>query len=396
MTWAEKPLSEIAKVSSGQSAPQDANAFTEKGRPFIRAGSLKFLSLGKSEAQCEKITDENAKKFKLKLYPKDTIVFAKSGMSAKIGRVCRLKQSAYIVSHLATVIPNEGVDPSFLMRWFEKNPPSRLIPNEAYPSIRTSEISMLKISLPPLEEQKQIAAILDKADAICKKRKQAIELTEQFLRSAFLDMFGDPITNPKGWDIVPLQDLLEEKAINGAYYPKEDYSNDGITMVHMADAFNGKVSLEGIKRVRASEVDVNKFGLRSTDILVSRRSLTYKGAAKPCLIPSLEEPLIFESSLIRIRPDQSKVLTSYLFNYLQNDAARSKYVFPLVTRSTISGINQSNLMKVKVILPPLDVQRHFSVVEESTEEQGNLRKSHLLKLDTLFNSLQSRAFRGEL
>jgi len=68
-----------------------------------------------------------------------------------------------------------------------------------------------EIPLPPLEEQRRIAAILDKADAIRKKRKKAIELTETFLRSVFLDMFGDPVTNPKGWNPVKLQNVCTPK-----------------------------------------------------------------------------------------------------------------------------------------------------------------------------------------
>ena len=130
--------------------------------------------------------------------------------------------------------------------------------------------------------------------------------------------------------------------------------------------------------------------------MVSRRSLNYKGSAKPCLIPETDEPLIFESSLIRVRPDRERVLTIYLFHYLLNDRARTKYVFPLVTRSTISGISQSNLMKVKVVLPPLDLQHRFAAIVESIEHQKASQRAHLAELDTLFASLQSRAFRGDL
>jgi type I restriction enzyme S subunit len=73
---------------------------------------------------------------------------------------------------------------------------------------------------PPLEEQKRIAQILDKADEIRQKRKQAIQLTEQLLKSTFLDMFGYPVINPKGWDVKPLEKLLSEPLQNGAYYEK--------------------------------------------------------------------------------------------------------------------------------------------------------------------------------
>ncbi|MDW2018839.1 restriction endonuclease subunit S [Vibrio sp. 704] len=74
--------------------------------------------------------------------------------------------------------------------------------------VGTPFLKQIEIPLPPLEEQKRIAAILDKADAIRQKRKQAIDLADEFLRSVFLDMFGDPVTNPKGWEVKPLRDVV--------------------------------------------------------------------------------------------------------------------------------------------------------------------------------------------
>ena len=74
---------------------------------------------------------------------------------------------------------------------------------------RPAEVERIEIPLPPLAEQKRIAAILDKADAIRRKRQQAIQLADDFLRAVFLDMFGDPVTNPKGWEIAELGSISE-------------------------------------------------------------------------------------------------------------------------------------------------------------------------------------------
>jgi len=264
------------------------------------------------------------------------------------------------------------------------------------PGLNRADAYEQRLLFPPIAEQKRIAGILDAADALRVKRRDAIANLDTLLQSTFLTLFGDPITNPMGWDSLPMKKLLAEKSINGAYYPKEMYTDNGIRMVHMADAFYGVVAIDRVKRVNAPDRDVEKYGLYSSDILVSRRSLNYEGSAKPCLIPDLSEPLIFESSLIRVRPDQTRVLTIYLYHYLQNNRARGKYVFPLVTRSTISGINQSNLMKVKVILPDLDRQQEFATIVESIAKQKAQQRAHLAELDTLFASLQSRAFNGEL
>ena len=228
------------------------------------------------------------------------------------------------------------------------------------------------------------------------KRREALALLDTLLQATFLDLFGDPVINPKEWEVVPLQGLLDAKPISGAYYPKERYAATGVPMVHMADAFYGVVDVSTVKRVDIPDCDVDKYELRQSDLLVSRRSLNYEGSAKPCLIPKLAEPLIFESSLIRLRPNLGRILTLYLYHYLQNESARSHFVFPLVTRSTISGISQSNLMKVLVMVPHLDVQRTFVKIVESVEQQKVAHRAYLAELDTLFASLQFRAFRGEL
>ena len=294
----------------------------------------------------------------------------------------------------------DKLDPRFLFHWVKTDVFVRRMVDVAtganYPAVSDAKVKASKIPLPPLAEQKRIAVILDATDALRAKRREALAQLDTLLQSIFLDMFGDPVTNPMVWDVKPLNELLGEKSTNGAYYPKDAYSSVGTRMVHMANAFYGVVNPNEVKRVDAPLADIEKYGLLPTDILISRRSLNYQGSAKPCLIPGTDEPLIFESSLIRVRPDREKVLTIYLFHYLMNDRARAKYVFPLVTRSTISGISQSNLMKVKVVLPPLDLQLRFAAVVESIEQQKVSQRAHLAELDTLFASLQSRAFRGDL
>jgi len=229
-----------------------------------------------------------------------------------------------------------------------------------------------KIPLPPLEEQRRIAAILDKADGVRRKRKEAIRLTEELLKSTFLEMFGDPVTNPKGWRKISLGELLAEPLQNGAYFPKERYveAPDGVEMVHMSDAFYNFVERGNLKRVQVTSEEFEKYKLIPNDVLIARRSLNYEGSAKPCLISETAQPLIFESSLIRVRLNAEVIDSFFFFSYMLEPRARSAYVFPNVTKSTISGINQAGLKRISVLAPPMSIN--------------------------LFNSLLQRAFRGEL
>lgn len=268
----------------------------------------------------------------------------------------------------------------------------------SYPAVSDSIIKQYSIPLPPLEEQRRIAAILDKADAVRRKCQSAIALTEELLRSAFLEMFGDPVTNPKGWEVVNIGDLLAEPLQNGAYFPKDRYIEDGtgIEMVHMSDAFYSVIKRSNLRRVIATQEDIEKYGLNSNDVIIARRSLNYEGAAKPCLVPDSQEPLIFESSLIRVRLKQNILDPIFFFSYMLQPRARATYVFPHVTTSTISGINQAGLQRVQVLVPPIHLQKSYRKFYEKIMSSICLYQKHLENSDNLFNSLLQRAFQGEL
>ena len=202
-----KTIGEFCQVFAGSSAPQDKAVFVSEGIPFVRAGSLEHLCRGGSLDDCEQINREIGTKLKLKLAPAGTILFAKSGMSAMKDRVHCLPREAYVVSHLAGLIPNESVDSRYLAYWFHVNPPSRLINDPAYPSIRLSDISKMKFDPPSLNKQKRIISILDKANEIKNESDKAQILREDLVQSLFYDMFGDPVANPMDWQIQVLGDV---------------------------------------------------------------------------------------------------------------------------------------------------------------------------------------------
>ena len=396
MTWEPKTLAEIATVSSGQSAPQETNAFSEYGTPFIRAGSLEFLIKGKGLSQCEKISEEKARAHRLKLFPKGTIVFAKSGMSAKLARVYQLEEPAYVVSHLATVIPKGMVSSAFLKHWFDKNPPSRLIPNEAYPSIRISEIERLKIPLPPLEEQKRIAAILDKADAIRKKRQQAIELADQFLRSAFLDMFGDPITNPKGWPTSIMKDCIADISSGWSAKGEEKERGKGEWGVLKISAVtSGRFRPAEYKVVGSIEPGKKIIVPKKGDLLFSRAN-TRELVAATCLVEEDCERLFLPDKLWRLTVNDD-MKSEYLRYLLAHPRYRS-YLTRQATGTSGSMLNVSRqkLMSMKLPQPPIEVQQAFSDLVWKTYQLQKTNANSAEKMTSQFNSLSQRAFRGEL
>ncbi|MGF6172812.1 restriction endonuclease subunit S [Ensifer sp. 4252] len=163
--WKEVKLGRIWKVTTGQPAPNNPDAYCDEGIPFLRVSCLAPLLKGRSEGSFEKVSPKTVDQYRLKLFPAGTIVFAKSGMSAKLGRVYRLEGNAYLVSHLAALLPNPSkADERFLFYYLQMYPPSDLIQGDGFPSIKTSLIAERHVNLPPLPEQIAIADCLDASD----------------------------------------------------------------------------------------------------------------------------------------------------------------------------------------------------------------------------------------
>ena len=154
------------------------------------------------------------------------VLFSKDGTVGKVHVVRESKKFA-VLSSLAILRPSTRLDSNYLghilrspsvVRQASKNKTG-----SALRRIILGDIKKLTIPLPPLPEQKRIAAILDKADAIRRKRQQAIQLADDFLRAVFLDMFGDPVTNPKGWEVRPLGQISNfENGDRSSAYPSGD------------------------------------------------------------------------------------------------------------------------------------------------------------------------------
>ena len=151
-------LSKIAVISAGQGAPQGTDVFGTTGTPFIKAGDLADLISGKQESEIQQVSNSIAEKYKLKLYPAGSVLFAKSGMSCMKGYVYKTTGECYVVSHLAIINP-VNCNGDYLKYYFQYRKPNTLVKDEAYPSISLNDIGNMEISLPNEQEQKNVAYI---------------------------------------------------------------------------------------------------------------------------------------------------------------------------------------------------------------------------------------------
>lgn len=262
-------------------------------------------------------------------------------------------------------------------------------------SVSIGNLKTIPVSVPSLEEQRRIADILDRAEALRAKRRAALAQLDELTQSIFIDMFGDPVTNPKGWLRIKLEKLIANGPQNGLYKPASDYGS-GTPILRIDAFYDGKVTkLSKLKRLRVSDEELNLYRLSPKDIVINRvNSMEYLG--KSALIPDLNEPIVFESNMMRFCVDQSKIEPQYLVQFLQTNFIKGQIMNSAKHAVNQSSINQKDVKGFQVNVPPIHLQNEFSHIIATLEKIKTAHKASLAELDALFASLKYRAFRGEL
>lgn len=236
------------------------------------------------------------------------------------------------------------------------------------PRLSPKELANFQIPVPALNEQRRIAAILDAADALRAKRREAIAQLDAFLQSTFIEMFGDPATNPKGWETRSLGEILKVR------------SGDGLTAKEMAPG--GLFSVYGGNGINGYH---DRYMFEEPKIILGRVGV-YCGAIH------LTKPRSWVTdNALYVRELLLPIDTLYLVEALK--AANLNQYASQAAQPLISG---GRIYPVRISLPPLDLQRRFAAIVESVEKQKARMQAHLAELDALFASLQHRAFNGEL
>ena len=261
------------------------------------------------------------------------------------------------------------------------------------PRLSPKVLETFKIPLPPLEEQRRIAAILDKADGVRRKRKEAIRLTEELLRSTFLEMFGDSVTNPKGWEVKRLGEICTNFQ-NGIGKNSEHYGH-GSKVANISDLYEWHRFIpEKYSLLDVTPKEIEKYSLMRGDLLFVRSSVKREGVAV-CSVYDSDEICLFSSFMIRVRPRTDLINPEFLSLMLRTPPMRNRLILGSNT-STITNISQPGLSKIEVVVPPIKTQNLITKVTKNIEESVRCHLQALEQSENLFNSLLQRAFRGEL
>jgi type I restriction enzyme S subunit len=381
------PLAEACEVTMGQ-APVGSSYNTNKEGYALIAGAGDY---GEITPEPKKYTVKPTRISK----PNDLILCIR----ATIGDLNWSDAEYCLGRGVAGLRPMPGrLDRNYLWHFIQANK-GQLIARgtgSTFKQVSRSHIEEWKIPLPPLEEQKHIAAILDKADAIRRKRQQAIDLTDQLLRSVFLDMFGDPVTNPKGWEVKPLESACVEKAgvkagPFGSALKKEFYTENGYRIYGQEQVIAGTLSIGDYYIDEAKYSKLASCSVESGDMLVSLVGTL----GKTLVVPEKFEPGIINPRLVRLRTNKNLLNSEYLQQLFKQPGFQAQLA-AYSHGGTMPILNAGIIKSLNVQLPPIELQLRFiSILKSIERKMSNFLSAQALNED-LFSSLTQSAFRGEL
>jgi len=386
--WNMMELREVAEVVTGSTPSTVRDDFSGGEIPFVTPTELKGgIPVTKTPVT---LTELGAKQ--VRVIPENSVMVCCIGSLGKIGIAgTRLATNQQINS---LVFDEKIVCPRYGFHYCQTLKPLliHLAPSTTVPIINKGRFQELKIPLPPLPEQKRIAAILDKADAIRRKRQQAVKLTEELLLSVFLDIFGDPVTNPRGWEVKPLAEEITFMT-SGSRGWAEHYSDHGSKFIRIQNVKNGQLHFNDIQYVKAPDnKEAARTKVQENDLLISITADLGRTAVVDKQTADEGAHINQHLALVRL---SNAINPHFVAAYLESQGGKRQFL-QLDQSAVKSGLNFDSIKSLQLYNPPLVLQNQYAAAVKSVENTKVKLKEAADTSDTLFTSLLQRAFRGEL
>lgn len=315
----------------------------------------------------EYISDEAVKKSGIKQIPANTVIMS---FKLSIGKTAITKEQMYSNEAIMAFLPNGKyeVDNDFLYHLFSNKDWSEGS-NKAVKGITLNKASLLevKILLPPLTIQKQIAKTMDKCTEIISKNKRILEKYDTLIKSRFIEMFGDPVLNPKKWNIEKLKTLTSK--IGSGATPKggrESYISEGISLVRSMNVYKGYFEYEGLAHITEDQArELDNVTLQENDVLIN---ITGASVARCCILPKDVLPARVNQHVSILRATE-KLNPVYLSNLLITDTEQRVLLgIGGAGGATREAITKTELETLNIPVPPLFLQNDFAAFVQQIDK----------------------------
>lgn len=395
MSWEMVELGKVGKISTGNTPPKNNPEFYKDGNiVFVKPNNFNKLTISLLEDSDEYLTEQGS--FKARIAPKNSVLVTCIGI---IGNVGIASKNLCFNQQINAIIPDEEISTSRYLAYaiiFRKEPLQAIANAPIVPIINKTQFSLFKIPLPPLKTQKRIAELLDRAQELIDKRKEQIALMDQLIQSLFHDMFGDPVTNPKGWekcDIKWLCDRFNDGPF-GSNLKSSHYTKMGVRIIRLQNIGCGEFVDNDRAYVSEShhEKVLNRYSCRPGDIVIGTLG---NPNLRACFIPGHIDLSINKADCLLCRVNKKRA-NSFWMMWLFNMKGTLALTQNMQHGQTRTRISMGQLSKLSVPVPPLDLQNTFAERVQQIEAQKETMTTSLHELEDNFNSIMQRAFKGEI
>ena len=388
-------INQLFTIIGGNPAPKGDDAFNSNGLPFVKMKDLGRAHFSNNLIEIEnRISYEKAEELNLKIIKKGSILLPRSG-SVALNHRAILGVDAYMVSHICAleIIDNSIINNVYAYYYLRTISMDRITKKTTgLDAITFEDLAKIRIPIPPLKDQMHIAAILVRSEKLIAKRKESIKALDEFLKSTFLEMFGDPVRNEKGWVTYSGNDYSDLLTVGVVIRPASYYTEKGIIALRSLNIKPNRIDLNNLVffSEESSNGVLSKSILKEGDVLIVRTGVTGTAAVVPKELDGVNC-----IDLIIVRPKKD-MLNPYYLAFLLNSERGKR----LVTSKEVGGIQKHfNIGAIKDIsfpFPPVTLQNKFAAIVAKVELMKVKYNESLIEMEKLYGSLSQRAFRGEL
>ncbi len=349
--WTYKKLGEVAEITSG---------YTPKATELSSKGDFPYFKISDMNTEGNEMWLSKSTQFASlkKHYPQGAIVFPKNGAAIATNKKRILAQESIVDLNTGICTFTGNINTLMAFYWFLSLDFRDYTRGGALPTLDIKALKMLPFPVPSFSEQEAIVRELDLLNDILSKKRAQLKEYDALQQSLFYTMFGDPVTNEKGWEVKKFDEFAS--ATTGITYTPDDVSDQGIIVLRSSNIQENRLDFEDIVRVKKELKE--KYIAKDGDILMCSRNGSFRLVGKTAIITGLQEEMTWGAFMTVIRSNSNP----YLLQYFRTPAFREQLVTAKTT--TVNQITIGMLNALSIPLPPLPLQQEFAKKVEAIEE----------------------------
>lgn len=389
----QEKLSSLLDISIGRTPSRSKSDYWGEGYPWVSIRDLNSKTITETK---EQITEIGVKEARCKIVKKGTLLFS---FKLTIGKMaftgCDLFTNEAIAAF--AIKDEKELNPEYL--YYALQSATYGGSNQAVmgKTLNSKSLAEIKIPLPPINDQLRIANLLGKVEGLIAQRKQHLQQLDDLLKSVFLDMFGDPVRNEKGWKV----DLISRsiKVQGGFAFKSKDITSSGaIKLVKISNVHFENLTWDDVSYVPASFIEAHKrFSLQEGDLLVAltRPVIKSLNVVKMATVRKEDLPCLLNQRVARFLIDQNQINKRFFLQYCYTEFFRNT-VEGLCPPGLQPNVSTNQIEDIQLFYPPIDLQNEFAAIADKVEALKSRYQQSLTDLESLYGALSQQVFKGDL